>query len=327
MKTDFSAIEAAIRRDPGRRGLLGATGGQLGLGDLEAAARSLAATGRHAVIATGFYIPLAEPSAAETDGPPGAVALAATLQRLGIEVTLVTDRFCIQALRAAAIAADLHAETVLALAGPEELPRLLNEARPKVSHLIAIERVGPGYTTDLIRTRFGDAAAEQFGRLTPIELQARCLNMRGMPIEEWTVDFSAAFESPGPGVTTIGLGDGGNEIGLGKFSWPDLVARLDGVADARILCRIAADHAIIGGTSNWAAYGLAAATAAAAGATAAFGDVTPDSQRRVLEAMVQGGPAVDGVTRRFEPTVDGLPLLTFLQPLHAIRNRLGLERT
>jgi hypothetical protein len=41
--------------------------------------------------------------------------------------------------------------------------------------------------------------------------------------------------------------------------------------------------------------------------------------------MVREGPAVDGVSRRFEPTVDGLPLLTFLEPLRAIRRRLGLE--
>jgi hypothetical protein len=33
---------------------------------------------------------------------------------------------------------------------------------------------------------------------------------------------------------------------------------------------------------------------------------------------------VDGVTRRREPTVDGLPFLTYIQPWAAIRAKLGL---
>src|SRR5690606_38342348 len=113
-----------------------------------------------------------------------------------------------------------------------------------------------------------------------------------------------------------------NEIGLGKFDWLDLHDRLAHVADPRILCRVAADHAILAGTSNWGGYGLAAATAVAAGSPAAFDGVTSAAQRRILEAMVRDGPAVDGVSRRFEPTVDGLPLLTFLEPLEAIHRRL-----
>ena len=40
--------------------------------------------------------------------------------------------------------------------------------------------------------------------------------------------------------------------------------------------------------------------------------------------MVEHGPAVDGVTRRREATVDGLPFLTYIQPWAAIRAKLGL---
>ena len=47
-------------------------------------------------------------------------------------------------------------------------------------------------------------------------------------------------------------------------------------------------------------------------------------QQTVLEAMVEHGPAVDGVTKRREPTVDGLPFLTYIQPWEAIRAKLGL---
>lgn len=312
-----------IRHDPAGRGLLGGPGTPVGLGELEAAAKSLAEC-RQAVIVTGFYIPTTEPPAAETDGPPGAVALAETLRRLGLAATLVTDPLCAPALRAAAVAAGLPGETVCSLDSAEGLSNLIESAEPKVTHLIAIERVGPCYGLDQVQARCGEDAAARFAALVPREFWSRCLNMRGLPIEEWTVDFSGPFDSPPTGVTTIGVGDGGNELGLGKFAWTDLAARLDGVADPRILCHVAADHAVLGGTSNWAAYGLAAATAIAAGRPEAFAGITSEGQRALIEAMVRNGPAVDGLTRRFETTVDGLTLVSFLQPLDEIRKAIGL---
>src|SRR4030042_6882928 len=48
-------------------------------------------TGKTALITTGFYIPAAR--AAETDGPPGALALATSLKPLGFEAFLVTDKY------------------------------------------------------------------------------------------------------------------------------------------------------------------------------------------------------------------------------------------
>lgn len=318
----ISLIETAIRRDPGRRGLLGESGGPLGLGELADAARSLSQSSGHVVIVTGFYIPLAEPAAAETDGPPGAVALAYVLQKLGRKVSLVTDHFCGTTLVAAAQAMGLTERQVYALTHANELQELLREQSP-VSHLIAIERVGPGYADCHIRSRYGCEAESAFTSIVPEELWSRCLNMRGVPIEDWTVDFSPLFENPPAGITTVGIGDGGNELGLGKLPWNDLVSRLTGVADPRILCRVATDFAVIGGTSNWAAYGLAAATACLMEQPEAFAEITPASQQQVLERMVVDGPAVDGVTRQFEATVDGLPLTTYLEPLCAIRRRLG----
>lgn len=324
MNTQIHRIETAIRHDPARRGLLGAAGAPLGLGELEAAARSLAERGRHSVIVTGFYIPSAEPPAAETDGPPGAVALAATLLRLGQRATLVTDPLCTSALRAAARAAGFPEDSVRSVDSPGVFRTFLEEAKG-LTHLIAVERVGPCYSEDHVRTRCGDEAALRFTDAVPREFWSRCLNMRGLPIEEWTVDFSGPFESPPEGVTTIGVGDGGNELGLGKFAWTELSARLEGLADPRILCRIAAEHAVVAGTSNWAAYGLAAATAVVAERPDAFEPVSADAERAVIEAMVREGPAVDGVTKRFEATVDGLSLETYLAPLEGIRRALGLS--
>lgn len=324
MHTAFLQIETAIRRDPARRGLLSRADETLGLGELEAAAASLASAPGRVIVVTGFYIPLAEPAAAETDGPPGAVALAQTLIRLGHRVTLVTDPFCGPAVRAAARAGGLPSSSVEVLDCATSLAELVGNADDAATHLIAIERVGPCYSHDHIHSRCGAEVAARFVECVPQELWSKCLNMRGVAIDEWTVDFSSAFEIEAEGLTTIGVGDGGNELGLGKFAWHDLATRLDGIADPRILCRVAADHAIIAGTSNWAAYGLAAATAIAAGQPEAFEVVTPASQTSILETMVAEGPAVDGVSRKYEATVDGLPLVTFLEPLRTIRRRMGL---
>lgn len=322
MNEIFSRIEVVIRRDPGRRGLLGTVGGPLGLGELESAAKSLAADKAGVVIVTGFFIPQAEPAAAETDGPPGAIALAETLRNLNRSAILVTDPHCGPALQAAARAARLPGDVVRIVEEVNGLRQLLESPTTPVSHLVAVERVGPGYCADSLRARCGDDDARQFAASVPRTMWSRCHNMRGQSIEDWTIDFSPVFESPPAGVVTIGLGDGGNELGLGKFLWSDLRCRLESVADPGILCRVAADHAIVAGTSNWAAYGLAAATAVAAGRTEAFAPVTSESQRHILEAMVRDGPAVDGVSRRREATVDGLPMLTFLEPLEAIHRRL-----
>ena len=85
-----------------------------------------------------------------------------------------------------------------------------------------------------------------------------------------------------------------------------------------------ADWNIVAGTSNWGAYALAAAVALLRGNPAAIAPFDSRQRRAVVEHMVLHGPAVDGVTRRQEPTVDGLPFLTYLQPWQAIRSKLGL---
>jgi hypothetical protein len=47
------------------------------------------------------------------------------------------------------------------------------------------------------------------------------------------------------------------------------------------------------------------------------------SQRRLIETIVERTSAVDGVTLRREPTVDGLPLAIYLQTLTALASQLG----
>ncbi len=200
-----------------------------------------------------------------------------------------------------------------------------------MSHLIAIERVGPSHTADSLaqQHRSGEIPLQRFIDQVPAKDRDCCHNMRGECIDQFAGDLHRLFEEVSeaqPGVKTIGIGDGANEIGMGSVAWEELERRLSGEQSARVPCRIATDWNIVAGTSNWGGYALAAAVALLRGQVSAVAPFDCRQQQEVLEAMVAKGPAVDGVTRRREATVDGLPFLTYIQPWAAIRTRLGLQR-
>lgn len=338
---EISEIERLIRRDPARRGLISAEiegAAPILSGQLEPAATDLARNGRRAGIITGFFVPTATPPAAETDGPPGAILLAMTLEAVGMPAVVVTDSWCHSAVQQCARASGFPQESVFAipqLASGEtihETPaaKLLREC----SHLIAIERVGPSHTPESIAIQPANQSADhstrvqRFAAQVPREHQDRCHNMRGAIIDRHTAPLHELFPAPGTaeatGVRTIGVGDGGNEIGMGAVPWEVLAERLPGDHRFRVPCRVATDWAILAGTSNWGAYALAAAVAKIRKSEDVLSSWDSEHQQRVIAEMVEHGPAVDGVTRRQEPTVDGLPFLTYIQPWLGIRRLLGL---
>ncbi len=268
-------FEECIRRDPMQRGLI-ATEPQFGRlcpGHLADAAAHLAEFGMRVGIVTGFYIPAANPPAAETDGPPGALLLAQALLAMGIETFIITDGFCFGAFSAAAHFAKYPAERLLQypFANDSAAARwrsdfFTRESELNLSHLIAIERVGPSHTVESLaaQPRMGDVPLERFAKLVPPEHRNHCHNMRGENIDQFAGDLHRLFEEVGavaPRVKTIGIGDGANEIGMGSVPWEDLERRLSGEQAPRIPCRIATHWNIIAGISNWGAYALAAATA------------------------------------------------------------------
>src|SRR5262249_10757762 len=111
----FSRLGALIQQDVCNRGL--ARDPEANLfnacpGDLLRACPSMAhIRAPLVVVATGFYIPTADPPAFETDGPLGAVFLARTLSALGVRVALMAQPGCHPALRAG-----------LAVAGHPDVP-------------------------------------------------------------------------------------------------------------------------------------------------------------------------------------------------------------
>jgi hypothetical protein len=71
---------------------------------------------------------------------------------------------------------------------------------------------------------------------------------------------------------------------------------------ARIASVVRADHLVVAGVSNWGAYGIVAQLGRLTGQRLLH---TPVEERAMIDACVKAG-AVDGLTKRPEPTVDAL---------------------
>jgi hypothetical protein len=274
-------IDHLLALDPGARGI-----GRFFVREGAARAAQSLAGARRVLITTGFAL---GPGLPETDGPPGAASLARALRLLGRPVSFVTDAVTVPPLEAALKAlgepvsiVTFHASTSTA---GTVARRLLAEHAP--SHLVAIERPG--------RARDGDYRSA-----------------RAESIRDWNGPLDALFLVPRRRMVTIGVGDGGNEIGMGNVR--SRIVRASPLARA-IASVVKVDHLVVAGTSNWGAYGIVAELSRLAGRDLVH---SAAEERRMIEACVEAG-AVDGITRRHEPTVDGLPLEAHVGMLELLR--------
>jgi len=242
-------------------------------------------------VTSGF--PVLSAGAPETDGPPGARALGDALAAGGAEVVYLADPLTAPLFEA------LDARPLEVVDWPASRP-LAERARAArawleaadPTHLVAVER--PGRAAD-----------------------GRYRNMRGEEITALTATIDEAFlVAREVGVHTVGVGDGGNEVGLGRLR--DLVAAAVPHGE-RIATVVATDEVVVAGVSTWGAWGVVAGLSLLAGR-----DLLPTSTAAAaaVERLVAAG-AVDGVTHRPEPTVDGLPEARSLEVLEALRTCLG----
>ncbi len=319
----LNKIRDLIQEDVGKRGLQSDPERNLiNLlpDDFRTACQSIAETPKAKLgIVTGFYIPGAEPDpVGETDGPLGAVYLARALAPLGIEVTLLTDAFCAKALAAGLAACSMQKKVnVLVLPAWDKALAIGHQAYysaiigklPGLTHLISLERPGPSHALSSIQIQLqgqGAQAMLDFLQEVPTEAQGRCQTMRGIDITEklspahWLFEFGFVD----PSFTTIGIGDGGNEIGMGKIPWD--VLRKNIPNGGRIGCRLPTQLLIVAGISNWGAYGLAAGVWLLKGKKLHPLLADPANERKILKLMVEKGPLVDGVTGKPTLSVDGL---------------------
>jgi hypothetical protein len=276
-------------------------------------ARAAASIARHpapsVAIITGFFLEHGEPANCETDGPPGAVMLATGLSSSGIPCRIVTDIANAQVVRATLAAADRNGRVPIDVismfeSGSDggrplmEVARGWQKASPTISHVIAIERCGPSR----------DGAPR---------------DARGVDITKHNAPLDRLF-SGGPW-TTIGIGDLGNELGMGSLPH-ELVAR-NIARGSELWCRVACDYPIVGGVSNWSGAALLGAIALLwpGPAGGMIDAIRPQFALQLLKAAVVEGGAVasrhPGGIPRPQLFVDGQPwtvLETVFREIHEI---------
>ncbi len=227
-------------------------------------------------------MPRGTPPAAETDGPAGAALLAVALSRIGVPCRLLTDETCRAACEAALSGAGLPNVPIDAVASDAPLEPVIEAWRAHgIDWMIAIERCG-------------------------LSADGRPRNMRGEDVGPCTAPLDHVFTA-GPW-RTIAIGDGGNEVGMGTL--PDGLIAREVRLGAIIACVTPADFLITAGVSHWGVYGLIAGLAVynADWRETFLKCLDPTIDRRILETLVQRGPAVDGVTLGRTLTIDGLDL-------------------
>src|SRR5438477_11762836 len=88
-------------------------------------------------------------------------------------------------------------------------------------------------------------------------------------------------------LVNIGIGDGGNEIGMGKVAWD--VIRRNVPNGGLIACRVPTDYLIVAGVSNWGAYALAAGIALLRGKRLDRELFDVEQERELLRLMIETG--------------------------------------
>ena len=217
------------------------------------------------IIVTGFYVVMA--GKPETDGPPGAIAIGEALKTLGRTVTYVSDEYTTPVLRRYANRSEVIDFPIDGVDNSKGHAKAILE-RVKPSLLISIERCG--------RTR-----------------DDTYLNMRYVDISPHTARLDYLFDSDIP---SVGIGDGGNEIGMGNLA--EVIPTIDSLPDYPAVNQV--DRLVIASVSNWGGYGLVAALSQISGQKLL---PSVESETAMLHGMIEAG-VVDGTTGEAVPTVD-----------------------
>jgi hypothetical protein len=222
------------------------------------------------IITTGLYIAAAK--APETDGPPGAIAIGNALAALGKEVIYVTDSYT------SPLFTDDVLETgrvvVFPIADPETSKEFAQKLRDEIKPacLIAIERAG-------------------------LNQDKKYLNMAGRDITACTAKIDYLFYGQ---ENTLGIGDGGNEIGMGNLA--QYIPAVDTLPDNPAVTCVT--KLLLASISNWGGYGLVAALAKLTGK-----NLLPsvDWEKKIIRKIIEKG-AVDGASGKAILAVDNFDL-------------------
>lgn len=254
------------------------------------------------IISTGFVLPPFFPLG-ETDGPPGAVSIACAIHRgIGARIVFLAEKEVVTVLKDTCSAAGLSVYNpgdfndipgaIIVQDFPSDMnladkegKRILDELKP--SAVITVEKMGRN-EMDVYHTARGN----DIGRYTAkIDLLVEEAQKRG--------------------ILTIGIGDLGNEIGLGAVA--NVVKKAIGPLGEKCHCgcgggivtKVGTEIPIMATMSNWGGYGIAACLAA----ILEKADVlhSPEVEGRMIEACVRAGTK-DGATVSPTLSSDGISL-------------------
>jgi D-glutamate cyclase len=242
----------------------------------------------------------------EMDGPPGTIALARTLALAhGAVPVLLTDPGQGAMLSQAAASLGLYTLPV------EQVRRQAAETTHAAS--VAVVEVPD---QDASAREQAVRLVTDLSPVAAIAIEKAGKNERGVFHNSQKVDTSPGkarvdelfLECRTRGVLTIGIGDGGNEIGMGSIreglvhAFPHM-AKCICPCGGSILAGQETDCLITATVSNWGAYALAAYLAFAAGQPHAAHSAA--RERRLLEGAARAGYMhLDGLC---VPAADGLP--------------------
>ena len=246
-----------------------------------------------AVIVTGF--PVKSAGVGETDGPPGALALAYALKKLNKKVIIVTDKYSEALIRAGAKSLRLIAEIYIFEEGREEeqSEEIIRKYKPE--HIIAIER--PGRNAD-----------------------NKCYSMYGEDITSYCPNTDILFiKAKQNNIPTSAIGDGGNELGMAKIK--EVVKKY--VNKGNIICaQFETDNLVAAGVSNWGAFGICAGLSILNDTALMLNE---DEYEELMREIVKAG-AVDGCSKKREVSVDGITYEENLAVLNKLRELSERER-
>ncbi|MCY3692649.1 MAG: DUF4392 domain-containing protein [Chloroflexota bacterium] len=237
------------------------------------------------IIATGFYIIMSD--APETDGPPGAFAIGNAVRELGYPVAYAADEPL----------AYMMASWARSQRDPSPIIRYPIIDDPHINGHFVRETISEREPALLISIERCSPDADGIYR-----------NMRGVDISPQTARIDHLFTQ---GLPSIGIGDGGNEIGMGNLQ--DVIATADRLPDHPAV--VGCNHLIASSTSNWGGYGLVAALSVEIGRNL-LPDIETDAD--CIRFLVDSG-AVTGVTGEHDYLVDEFTLeenAAVLQQLH-----------
>lgn len=314
-KAIIDKLEERIQRDEGNRGIKEIL---LPRGELYNAAKAILNESIEVIaIITGFPCMLDYNPPTETDGPLGALAMARALLACNKQVILITDECNEECILAAAAASTLSEQyrgnfTLQSFPGgaqfDEDDTKALYSLADSIDLIISIERTGPCQDGSY-RTMRGRDMTHLVAPLDDILLYSQQNNKK---------------------IVSIGIGDGGNEVGMGKILDKILASSIPNAAN--IACIVPTDYLIVSSVSNWGGYALAVAILTLAlkdhantnlKITEIIDLFVPNDhiETNICKRLVDAG-ARDGISGENDLQIDGMPLQTSIKVLNELKNIL-----